>query len=243
MKEINKLSDEKLLLEYVVISSWIDFIMNEPLSDWQEQIAEANEEFEPIMEELKARGLTKTAEKAYSEYRDMAERVKCSSDDELINMYIDVYLAKYTESIKFEDCDFSKIKKYNDELGIIDDELEIRNKTLDAEVALNIRQGRITTDRVDELKKMSTEELEYDLAAGEQVMEEYYGNTFYLQKYEDDESFIKAGDGISAENSIISLILKDREKKSNQKSGEVTQIPLVEEKAEEVASVSIANND
>ena len=243
MEELKKLSDEQLVQEYVVISSWIDFVMNEPLGDWQEQIAEAGEEYEPIMKELKARGLTKTAEDTYSEYCNIVERVKCSSDDELINIYIDVYLAKFSESSKYEDCDWSKIKKYNNELGIIDDELVIRNITLDAEVALKIHQGRITKDRVDELKNMSTEKLESELKDGEQIMEEYYGNTFYLQKYENDESFIKAGNGISAENSIISLILKDRDNKTNHKSGEVTQIPLVADKAKEVASVSITKND
>ena len=163
--------------------------------------------------------------------------IEKKTDKELIFRYVDLNLLKETESMKMEKCDWSKIKEYNDELSIVEDALKFRRLLLAAEEKLLIEQGRITEDRIDELKKMSTEELEYDLADGEQVMEEYYGNTFYLQKYEDDESFIKAGNGISAENSIISLILKDREK-----SGKVTEIPLITEKAKEVPSVTITNN-
>lgn len=237
MKEIKKISDEQLVQEYVTISCWIDYFWNEPLSDWQEQLAEASEKLEPIMEELRYRGLTETAEKTYSEHCDMFERVKHSSNDELIFRYVDLKLVKETESMKMEKCDWSKIKKYNDELSIVEDALKSRRLELSAEEKLLIEQGRITEDRIDELKKMSTEKLELELDDGEQIMEEYYGNTFYIQKYENDESFIKAGNGISAENSIISLILKDREK-----SGKVTEIPLITEKAKEVPSVTITNN-
>ena len=159
------------------------------------------------------------------------------TDNDLVFRYVDLNLLKETEGMKIEKCDWSKIKEYNDELSIVEDALKSRRLVLAAEEILLIEQGRITEDRIDELKKMSTEKLELELEDGMQIMEEYYGNTFYLQKYEDDESFITAGNHISAENSIISLILKDREK-----SSEVTEIPLIAENAKEVPSVTITNN-
>jgi hypothetical protein len=73
-----------------------------------------------------------------------------------------------------------------------------------------IKVGRITQERVEELKKMSTEQLESELADGMQIMEDYYGNGFYLQKYENDQSFIEAGSSISAENTVIDEILVSR---------------------------------
>lgn len=138
------------------------------------------------------------------------------------------------------------IEDAHKEKDAIKDELEKRKLKLEAEIALEIHKGRITQDRVDELKKMSTEKLESELEDGMQIMEEYYGNTFYIQKYEDDESFMKAGDGISAENSIISLILESRGNYKEYESSEISEIPLTientnEEKNKEVA-VTITNN-
>ena len=142
--------------------------------------------------------------------------------------------------MKMEKCDWSKIKEYNEKLSIVEDALKSRWLVLAAEEKLLIEQGRITVDRIAELKKMSTEKLETELEDGMQIMEEYYGNTFYLQKYEDDKSFRTAGNHISAENSIISLILKDRGNKPKQKSNEVTEIPIITETVKEDENKKVA---
>ena len=167
------------------------------------------------------------------------------SDVELISRYVDLSLLKETESMKMEKCDWSIIEKYNDELLIVEDALKSRRLELEAEEKLLIKQGRISEERVDELKKISTEKLESELEDGEQIMDEYYGNTFYIQKYEDDESFRTAGNHISAENSIISLILKDRGNKEKQESREVTEIPLIadNEKEDENKKVAVSVTD
>lgn len=244
MKDLEKISDGGLIHRYIENLSFADYVISNAWPDWQEHVDKANKKLVPIMEELGKRGLEKIADDDYSEHCEMVRRVESSSDDELIKNYIDINLAKDTEAVKTYNSEWSRnMRKFNDELYIIEDELMIRSKKIDAVVALQIHKGRITQDRVDELKKMSTEKLELELEEGMQIMMDYYGNGFYLQKYEDDESFMKAGDGISAENCIISAILESRGICKDFKSSEVTQIPLVEEKAEEVASVSIAKKD
>lgn len=243
MKEIEKLSDDELIQRYIENCSFASYVISEAWPDWQKHIDKANKELEPINEELKKRGLEKIAEDDYSEHREMVRRVERSSDDELIKNYIDINLEKDTEAVKTYNSEWSRnMRKFNDELYIIEDELMIRSKKFDAVVALQIHKGRITQDRVDELKKMSTEKLELELEDGMQIMMDYYGNGFYLQKYEDDESFMKAGDGISAENCIISAILESRGICKDFKSSEVTEIPLIAENAKEVPSVTITNN-
>lgn len=73
-----------------------------------------------------------------------------------------------------------------------------------------IKSGRISKDRVKELSSKSTDFLKKELSDGEKVCNDYYCNSFFIQKYEDDESFMKTGDAILAENAVIELILNKR---------------------------------
>ncbi len=165
------------------------------------------------------------------------------TDEILIKCYVNS--EKYIWSIMTNSTDWEElIEDAHKEEDAIIDELEKRGLKLEAEIALEIHRGRITQDRVDELKKMSTEKLEEGLEDGMQVMMDYYGNTFYLQKYEDDESFRKAGDGISAENAIISQILEER-KKAKLETSLITEIPIIENKEEHESkevSLSVAKD-
>lgn len=89
-----------------------------------------------------------------------------------------------------------------------------------------IKQGRLTETRVVELKKLSTAKLEEELEDGMQVMMDYYGNGFYLQKYENDPSFLETGSKISAENAVISQILEERNK-AKLETNEIKEIPII----------------
>lgn len=74
-KPIKDLTNEQLIQEYITIRGWIDYVMSEPLGDWQEQLGEASNTIEPIDEELKVRGLERIAENTYLESCEMVESV------------------------------------------------------------------------------------------------------------------------------------------------------------------------
>ena len=102
---------------------------------------------------------------------------------------------------------------------IVSEKIRVKIKEL-------IEQGRLTETRVGELKKLSTSKLEEELEVGMQVMMDYYCNGFYLQKYENDPSFLEIGSQISDENAVISQILEERNK-AKLETNEITEIPII----------------
>lgn len=131
------------------------------------------------------------------------KELKELSNDELIQLYVEIELeAQY---IQDEYYDSIKEKRYSVGEAITD-----RNLLLEAEVALGIAENRITQKEVDELLAKDNKTLIESLTDGENAYNDYYGNMYYMQKYEDDETFIKAGDSLLIGNTIIRLILEKR---------------------------------
>lgn len=122
------------------------------------------------------------------------KNLKELSNEELVKEYV---------GLSLEDND-------KDSLHKVGKEIAERDLLLEMEVALGIAENRITQDEVDGLLKQDSKTLLEELGDGEMAYNDYYGNMFYMQKYENDENFKKAGDSLLIGNAIIRLILEKR---------------------------------